>query len=70
MKVPIYRDIENRPPKGKGVRGGMEWAVRVNRCIRLYIGWINKKVLLIGNSISYDKPEWKRIFLKRMFIYV
>ena len=46
MKVPIYRDIENRLPKGERVGGGTEWAVRVNRCKLLYIGWINKKVLL------------------------
>ena len=46
MKVPIYRDIENRLPKGEGVGGGMEWAVRVNRCKLLHIGWINKKGLL------------------------
>ena len=46
LKVPIYRDIENRLPKGEGVGGGMEWAVRVNRCKLLHIGWINKKGLL------------------------
>ena len=32
LKVPIYRDRENRLPKGEGGGGGMEWAVRVNRC--------------------------------------
>ena len=55
LKVPIYRDIENRLPKGEGVGGGMEWAVRVNRCKLLHIGWINNKVLRYntGNCIQY-----------------
>ena len=68
-------DIENRlvVARGEGVGGGMEWEVGVSRCKLLYIEWINNKVLLYSTenySISYDKSQWKRIFKKRMYIYV
>ena len=41
-------------PRG-GVWGGMEWETGVSRCKVLYIGWINKKVLLYstGNYVQY-----------------
>ena len=62
-------DIEDRPvaAKGEGVRGGMEWEFGVSRYKLLYIGWINKKVLLYstGNyiqspGISHNRKEYKK----------
>ena len=41
--------------KGGGGGGEKDWEFWVSRCKRVYIGWINSKVLLYtGNSIQYS----------------
>ena len=55
---------------GDGGRGGMEWECGVSRCKQVYIEWMNKVLLYsTGNSISPDKPLWKRIW-KRVCVCV
>ena len=38
-----------------GVRGGRDWEFGISKCKLVYIGWINKKVILnsMGNYIQY-----------------
>ena len=42
-------------PRGRGAGGGKDWEFGISICKRLYIGWINNKVLLYrtGNYIQY-----------------
>ena len=51
--------------KGESSRGEKNWESGVSRCKLLYIGRINKKILLYttGNCTQYPmrKPKWKRI---------
>ena len=52
----IYRErIDLWLPGVGGGNGGKDWECRISRCKLLYIGWINKKVLLYstGNYIQY-----------------
>ena len=51
----------------------MEWEFGISRCKPVYTGWINNKVLLQStgdSSISCDKPQWKRIYIKKEHIYI
>ena len=60
-------DTENRyvVAKWEGVGGRMEWKVGVSRCKRLYVKWMNNKVLLYSTEIYIQYPminqNWKRI---------
>ena len=54
----------NYTVRGTIAWGGMEGEAGIGRCKLLYKEWI-KKILLFSRelySISYDKPQLKRIF--------
>ena len=59
-------------PKGEGRGGGMDWECKVSRCEQLYLGWINKKVLLksTGNYIQYPRINHNGQEYKKKCIYV
>ena len=53
--------------KGEGVGGGMDWEFGMSRCKLVYIGWINKKVLLYSTGnynqypvINHNGKEYKK----------
>ena len=47
--------------KGEGVRGGVEWEVRVSRYKLLYMEWINNKVLLYSTENYVQYPLINRM---------
>ena len=56
-----------------GGRGGKEWEFEISRGKRLYIGWINNKVLpySTGNYIQYlVRNHNEKEYEKRMYMYV
>jgi len=41
-------------PRGKGIKGGMDWDFGISRCKLLYIEWVNRAPLYsTGNYIQY-----------------
>ena len=41
-------------PRGKGIKGGMDWDFGISRCKLLYIEWVNRVPLYsTGNYIQY-----------------
>ena len=67
-------DIENRlvVAKGEGGKGGKEWEFRISRGKLLYIGWINKKVILYstGNHIQYSVTNHNGKEYEKEYIYI
>ena len=68
-------DTENRyvVAKWEGVGGRMEWKVGVSRCKRLYVKWMNNKVLLYstGNYIQYPGINYSgKDYEKEVYIHV
>ena len=67
-------DIENRRgvAKGEGGKGGKEWEFRISRGKLLYIGWINKKVILYstGNHIQYSVTNHNGKEYEKEYIYI
>ena len=58
--------------KGEGSGGGMDWEFGISRCKLLYIGWINKMVLLysIGNYIQYSVINHNGKEYEKEYIYI
>ena len=70
----VFRELETikKPKENLMGEGGMDWEFGISRCKLLYIGWINKKVLLYstGDDIQYPvinhngKEYEKSIYIK------
>ena len=55
-----------------GVRGSKDWEFAISSYKLSHIGWINNKILLYFRelfSISWDKPQWERIYRRCMCVY-
>ena len=67
-------DIENRVMVAKEEgKGGLDWEFGTSRCKLLYIGWINKKVLLYstGNYIQYPVTNHNgKEYEKKMYVWL
>ena len=54
----VFRELETikKPKENLMGEGGMDWEFGISRCKLLYIGWINKKVLLYSTGDDIQDP--------------